>query len=156
MEFFTMPEFSRSTTAQKLKIDNTPKGKEKENLEALVDNVLDPVRKEWGHPINVTSGYRSLELNKAVGGAGKSQHQTGEAADIVAGGKFKGKENNFAIGKMIVRRGVFDQIIFEDCGKDDLLPRWIHVSYSRTKNRHQILKMVGGKYLPITMKDLGL
>lgn len=156
MQFFSMSELSNSASAKKLGIDNTPKGQHEKNLEALVDNVLDPARKVWGTPINVTSGYRSQELNKAVGGAGKSQHLTGEAADIVSGGKKVGNQYNFEIGKLIVRRGVFDQIIFENCSKNDLLPQWIHVSYSRTNNRHQILKMVGGKYTAITKKDLGL
>ena len=156
MQFFSLSEFFRSTKAKALGIDNTAKGEYAKNLEALVDNVLDPARKTWGSPINVTSGFRSQELNRAVGGAGKSQHLTGEAADIVSGGKKVGKQFNHDIGVLIAKQAKFDQLIFEDCGPADLLPKWIHVSYSRTKNRGQILKMVSGKYTAITRKDLGI
>ena len=156
MQFFKLSEFFRSAKAQALGIDNTPRGEYEKNLVALTEKVLDPARKEWGCAINVTSGFRCAELNKAVGGVGKSQHLTGEAADIVSGGKKVGRQYNHDIGVIIARQGHFDQLIFEDCGKNDLLPKWIHVSHSRTKNRGQILKMVGGKYTAITRKDLGL
>ena len=54
----------------------------RQNIEALVANVLDPVRDEYGKPIYVNSGYRCAKHNAAVGGVPKSQHKVGEAADI--------------------------------------------------------------------------
>ena len=156
MQFFKLSEFFRSSKAQALGIDNTAKGEYEKNLVALTDNVLDPARREWGSSISVTSGFRSAELNKAVGGAGKSQHLTGEAADIVSGKPKVGRQYNHDIGVIIARQGHFDQLIFEDCGKNDLLPNWIHVSHSRKENRGVIMKMCGGKYTTITKKDLGL
>ena len=156
MIYFKLIEFFKSAKAAALGIDNTPKGEYEKNLVALTDFVLDPARKAWGSPINVTSGFRCQELNRTVGGAGKSQHLTGETADIVSGGSKVSKKYNHDLGVLIAKQGKFDQLIFEDCGKNDLNPKWIHVSYSRTHNRGQILKMVGGRYSAITRKDLGL
>lgn len=82
MKYFTIDELCKSATAKRLKIDNTPTDQIKQNLVALVDNVLDPLRQAWGSPIIVTSGYRCKALNKAVNGAINSQHCKGQAADI--------------------------------------------------------------------------
>ena len=85
MKHFTIHELTRSATADRKGIDNTPSKQVIENLTALVDNVLDPLREAWGKPIHVNSGFRSPELNRAVGGVPGSQHMKGEAADITAG-----------------------------------------------------------------------
>ncbi len=144
MQFFTIHELSRSHKAATLGIDNTPPNDVVLNLTALVINVLDPVRAAMGKPIRVTSGYRCPELNARIPGASSdSQHTKGEAADIVIakGGKW----DNYLLGCAIVRLGNFDQVIFENVGKDDLLPDWIHVSWKRTgTNRHEIRKHVKG------------
>ena len=68
MKHFTIPELTRSDTAQRRSIDNTPTPEAVKNLTARVDNVLDPLRERWGAPLIVTSGYRSPALNTAVGG----------------------------------------------------------------------------------------
>jgi len=157
MLYFSIAELIKSVKAAALGIDNKPGSEYKKNLEALVDNVLDPVRMAFGRPISVTSGFRCERLNKAVGGAGKSQHLRGEAADIVAAGAKVDRKANHDIGVLIARQNNFDQLIFEDCGRGDLLPEWIHVSYSRTgSNRHDIKKMLNGVYSTITLKDLGI
>lgn len=156
MVYFSIAELVRSPRATQLGINNNATGEYKKNLEALVDNLLDPVRSAWGTPINVTSGFRCKELNEAVHGAYKSQHLAGEAADIVSGGNKVGLKFNYELGVLIASMGNFDQLIFEDCGRDNLLPQWIHVSFSRTKNRRNIMKMVGGVYSNITLADLGL
>ena len=74
MKYFTMTELTASATARRKGIDNTPDMQAKANLTALVSNVLDPLRELYGKPIVVTSGYRSVKLNRAVGGAARSQH----------------------------------------------------------------------------------
>lgn len=82
MKFFTLKELIKSTTAIARGILNVPNGKEEANLVALIDNVLDPLREAYGKPIIVTSGYRSEQLNRMLGGAKTSQHLKGQAADI--------------------------------------------------------------------------
>ncbi len=85
MKHFTIEELSRSATAERLCIDNAPPPAAITALERLVRQVLDPLRDAWGAPIRITSGYRSDELNRAVGGVAHSQHTLGEAADITVG-----------------------------------------------------------------------
>lgn len=135
MTYFTMRELTRSAMAEMAGIDNTPPEWAKENLRRLVQKVLDPVRKEWGKPIYVNSGYRSEELNEAVGGAKTSQHLRGEAVDITAGDQAKNKKL-FDLILYMQKNGriSFDQAIDE---KDF---RWIHISYS-ANNRNQILHL---------------
>ena len=73
-KYFSIAELTKSETAKRRKINNKPT-KEVENcLNQLIDNILDPLRKAYGQPIIVSSGYRCPELNKAVGGARTSQH----------------------------------------------------------------------------------
>lgn len=85
MKYFTIREFERSVTADNLRIKNTIPDNLRGNIEALVDNILDPLREAWGRPITVNSGYRSPSLNQAVGGVATSMHQSGQAADITVG-----------------------------------------------------------------------
>ena len=128
-EFFTKPELTRSDTARILKIDNTPTPEASAALDALMWNVLDPIRRMWGKPIIVNSGYRCPKLNAAVGGSATSQHMKGEAADITAGDPTKNKE----LFDMIAQSAIpFDQLI------DEKNYRWIHVSY-RPNGRRNIL-----------------
>ena len=68
-------------------LDNTPGERERLALLALVEKVLDPLREALGEPIRITSGYRSPELNRLVGGVPTSQHLKGEAADCTAEAK---------------------------------------------------------------------
>lgn len=98
----------------------------KENLNALVEQVLEPVRERLGKPIMVNSGYRCLVHNKAVGGVANSQHMKGEAADIRIG---EGLER---LVKIIKENGKWDQMI--------IYPSFIHVSWKRQGvNRKQII-----------------
>ena len=126
MKYFTIEELTRSNTARLRGIDNTPSQQVINNLIALVDNVLDPLREAWGKPIHVNSGYRCRALNKAVGGVPASQHMRGEAADITAGGK----EANRELYSLLRRLNLpVDQAINE---KDF---SWIHVSYGPRHRR---------------------
>ena len=128
MKYFTLKELTRSVTAKNKGIDNTPGEVEKNNLIALVENVLDPLREAWGQPIIITSGYRCPALNRAVGGSATSQHVTGEAADIRTVSDTV--EDNKALYELIkILNLPIDQCINE-YGYD-----WIHVSYSPRNRR---------------------
>lgn len=127
MKYFTINELTRSTTARLNGIDNTPSQQVINNLTALVDNVLDPLREAWGKPIHVNSGYRCKALNTAVGGVPASQHMLGEAADITAGSR---EANRQLYSLMRQLKLPVDQAINEY----DF--RWIHVSYGTRHRRH--------------------
>lgn len=130
---FTLWEMMRSGTAVRLNIKNVPDEQEKEALRQLCEHVLEPLRCRYG-AIIITSGYRCLRLNRAVGGVPTSQHMRGEAADIFI--------PNLEIGRkyfdFIKNNTTFDQLIWEPRGAD--VPRWLHVSYTtRRPNRMQVL-----------------
>ena len=129
MKYFTIKELCKSSTATAKGIDNSPNSEIVKNLEQLIDNILDPLRERYGKPITVNSGYRCLELNKAVGGSKTSQHMKGLAADITVGSPKKNKIIFDLIKEMDLP---FDQLI------DEKKLSWVHVSYS-TKPRKQIL-----------------
>lgn len=147
MNYFTLEELLYSETALKKRIRNkTNKGIE-DNLVRLVETILDPLRKAYGKPITVTSGYRCKELNKAVGGVATSQHLTGCAADITV----SSKSGNRELARLIVKLGLpFSQLIDE---KDY---QWVHVSCAaeNTPPRRQILRYNGREYKHITADEL--
>ena len=118
MRYFKLIEFTASATARDLDIDNTPSKEAIENIEALVSKVLDPLRDAFGKPIYVRSGYRSVDLNMAVGGVKNSQHIKGEAADITA----NSREDNQWLFEYIRDHLDYDQLI------DEYNYSWVHVS----------------------------
>lgn len=128
MKYFTISELCRSVKASAIGIDNTPDELVQANLEALVENVLDPLREAWGKPIIVNSGYRSKELNAILPGASStSQHMRGEAADITTGTR----EGNRWLFDYVKRHLPFDQLI------DEYNYSWVHVSFTtRHPNRY--------------------
>lgn len=83
---FMLSEFTRSGTASQRGLDNTPTASAKASLARLASEVLDPLRDAIGQPLRVSSGYRSAEVNRAVGGVPGSKHQQGRAADVYAEG----------------------------------------------------------------------
>ena len=141
MQYFTIKELTRSATANSQGIDNTPTPEIRAKLETLITGCLDPIRHIYGHPIIVSSGYRSQALNAAVGGVANSQHTKGEAADLVpaSGGSLAG------IFRAAVQFGNYDQLIIEQSGKS----KWVHVSYTGTPRR-RILAYKNGRYTDIT------
>lgn len=131
-KYFTIAELTASDTAKIRGIDNTPPAETIDKLEALANKLLDPIRILWGKPLYVNSGYRSPELNKAVGGVSTSQHVKGEAADITAGSPAENKK----LFEMICTSSInYDQLI------DESDYAWIHISYREQKNRNQILHL---------------
>ena len=126
---FDLSEFTRSNTARLMKIDNVPNLQEIENLTNLCIHVLEPARQKTNAQIYITSGFRSLALNRAVGGVPSSQHCKGLAADLRIYTQFY---NNNLVNAL--KETDFDQLIFEKSG----VRKWIHVSWSPNP-RHQII-----------------
>jgi zinc D-Ala-D-Ala carboxypeptidase len=130
---FSLDEFTRSKIANQQGISNNPGPIEIANLQALVTNVLQPLRDALKVPINVTSGYRSLMLNNAIGGAANSQHMQGQAADIVS-------NDNARMFNYIKNNLPYDQLIWE--AGNDSQPDWVHVSFRMSGNRYKIFKVL--------------
>ena len=131
MRHFTIKELVRSDTATRLGINNMPPASAVKALNALVDNVLDPLRDAWGGPIHVNSGYRCPRLNRIVGGTPSSQHQRGEAADITVGSPARNRRLLALIKRLDLP---VDQCI------DEKGCRWIHVSHRAGRNRRLYMK----------------
>jgi hypothetical protein len=152
----SLSEVTRSETAKRKGISNTPSPEHLDNFKLLADNIFEKIRAHFGVPIHISSGYRSKELNDAIGGSQTSQHSKGQAIDIDMDGSSSGV-SNADIFKFIKDNLVFDQLIAEFPKNGN--PDWVHVSYSEGKNRKQILvaKKNGSKtaYIPYnTEKDL--
>ena len=124
MKYFSLREMTKSDTARRLGIDNTPSDSIKKNLTLFIETVLDPIREDWGSPIIVSSGYRCPELNKAVGGANTSGHQYGYCADLqVKGGMKKIRELADFIFKWMKDHNMkWDELLFEHSGG----VTWLH------------------------------
>ena len=124
MKYFSINELTKSSTADRLGIDNTPSDEIKNNLTLFIEKVLDPIREDWGSPIMVSSGYRCPELNKAVGGAKNSGHQYGYCADLqVKGGMKRIRElADFIFEWMKDHHMKFDELLFERSGN----VTWLH------------------------------
>lgn len=131
MKYFTIEELCRSSRASAAGIDNTCGASEQHCLEELVENILDPLRKAYGKPIRVNSGYRCGELNRLIGGVPTSQHLLGQAADITGGSKAENKKLFELVQNLKLP---FDQLINESNYS------WVHVSYG-PRNRRQILNL---------------
>lgn len=145
-----LAEITRSDTAKRHGIDNTPTAEHLENFKLLADKVFEPIREHFKTPIFISSGYRSKELNAFIKGSALSQHCKGQAIDIDMDGS-NGEVTNRMVFDFIKNKLDFDQLIWEF--GTDFNPDWVHVSYVKGQNRKQKLKAVrsGGKtkYLPI-------
>ena len=124
---FTYEELIHSNVAERKGLKNRPKTKEEEkkvieNLRALCIEVLQPLRDYLGKPVVISSGYRSEEVNRMVGGVKGSQHLKGEAADI----HVENTEHLLKIMHFIMEETDFDQLIWE---KNKAGTQWVHVSY---------------------------
>jgi hypothetical protein len=144
----SLAEVTRSETAKRRGISNMPTPEHIENFKKLAINIFQPIREHFGKPILISSGYRSAELNKAIGGSLSSQHCSGEAIDIDMDGT---DITNAQIFNYIKDNLNFDQMIWEF--GTDANPDWVHVSFAANRSqRKQILvaKKVNGKttYIP--------
>ena len=128
----TLAELIRSESAKRLGISNMPTDEHIENLKQLAENIFEPIREHFNHPIYISSGYRSQKLNAAIGGALNSQHNRGMAIDIDMDGTDIKNSAIFEYAKTLP----FDQLIWEFGTKEN--PDWVHISYSPL-HRRQIL-----------------
>lgn len=121
-------------TVTNQRVPNTPSNKEIENLRALAVHILQPLRDFIGRPIIVNSGFRSLQVNRLVGGSATSQHVLGQAADIVVEGM-----SPLELAKIIAEMELpYDQLIRE--------PTWVHVSYGPRHRRERLtMRRVNGR-----------
>lgn len=134
----SLTEMTISAEAKRKGINNTPKEDHLSNMKKLALNVFQPIRDHFNAPIHISSGYRSLALNREIGGSITSQHCSGEAIDIDMDGS---NITNAQIFNWIKDNLVFDQLIWEF--GTDTNPSWVHVSYESTgKQRKQILKAI--------------
>jgi hypothetical protein len=121
----TLAECTKSITASRMGIDNTPDEWVIENLRQVAINVFQPLRDAFKNPIYISSGYRSPELNKAISGSSRSSHMEGRALDLDA--DVFGGCTNSQIFEYIRNNLEFDQLIWEF--GDENNPDWVHVSY---------------------------
>jgi hypothetical protein len=139
-EYFNISEFEYSSTAFIMKIDNSIPKELIMNVVRLHDNILYPLRKATGCPVNISSGYRCDKLNKVIGGVQNSQHNEAKAVDFTVKG-----QSNITVINWIRKHCDFDQLISEKVNGQE----WIHVSYNFGKNRKQVLHYNGKQYIAI-------
>lgn len=143
---FSLSELIEAGSARRLGYDEqfNPPIDVVNNLSLLAKHVLQPLREAIGHPITVTSGYRSPRVNKSVGGAKNSEHVLGKAADIQL--VIDGKNRNQLLFDTVLKLNLpFRQMIDEFGSEKE--PAWIHISYSEGDNKKECLgaRKVNGK-----------
>ena len=132
---FSLSELTKSQTAERKGIDNTPSPEHQENLKLLCESVLQPVRDHFGKVVTISSGYRSPELCTAIGSKITSQHAKGQAADFEIFGV-----SNKALADYIDSELHYDQLILEYWNESDPNSGWVHCSFSEGSNRKQYLR----------------
>ena len=129
---FMLREFVNSITASRKGISNKPTDVHLANLKLLIDNIIQPIRDKIG-PIRISSGYRSVALNRAIGGSSRSQHCKGMASDI-----------QFVRDNQMDNKIIFDTILEMELDFDQMINEfdysWIHISYNKKKNRKMVLE----------------
>ena len=133
---FSLNELTKSQTAERKGIDNTPSTEHQENLKSLCEMILQPIRDHFGQVVSVSSGYRSPELCVAIGSSTQSQHAKGEASDFEIFGI-----SNKELADYIDQNLDYDQLILEYWkGEDEPNAGWVHCSYTNGSNRKQYLR----------------
>jgi len=105
-----------------------------DNLAQLAGKILEPVRKQYGIPFSPSSGYRSIELNRAIGSKDTSQHTKGEAVDFEVPGV-----SNYELACWVRDNLEYDQLIREFGVPGDPSSGWVHVSLKGSGNRKECL-----------------
>lgn len=145
---FSLHELTKSETAIRKGIDNTPDDKAISNLTTLCDMVLQKVRTCHGAVI-ITSGYRSPELNKAIGGSTTSDHCKGCAADFEVPGM-----DNKELARWIIDNLTFKQLILEFYEEGNPNSGWVHCSFEEGKNKNEVLRAVKEGKKTVYLKGL--
>ena len=144
---FSLHELTKSETALRMGLDNTPGPVETEYLKILAERVLQPIRDHFGKGVKVNSGFRSPDSNAAVGGSRTSDHCKGQAADIEIPGV-----PNAELAQWIMDNLDYTQLILEFYTPGIPDSGWVHVSYDPDNLKKQELTAmkVAGKtqYVP--------
>jgi zinc D-Ala-D-Ala carboxypeptidase len=140
---FSLRELTKSSVANRLRIQNQPGALETKNLQKVCNAILEPVRLHYGIPFSPSSGYRSPNLNKAVGSKNTSQHMKGQAVDFEVPGV-----RNLDLALWVKENCPFDQLILEFFQADSPSSGWVHASFvSPQKNRKEALVFDGSHWL---------
>jgi zinc D-Ala-D-Ala carboxypeptidase len=131
---FTLEEMTKSETALRYDIDNTPNEQEISAMKLLAEKVLQPVRDHFGKGVKVNSGFRNQDVNQKVGGSRNSDHIRGQAADIEIPGI-----PNAELAEWIKDNLQFNQLILEFYTPGVPDSGWVHVSYIPEDNKKQVL-----------------
>ena len=137
---FSLSELTKSETAIRKGIDNTPDAGTIANLRSLCARILEPVRKHYGIPFAPNSGFRSPELNAAIGSSSKSQHIKGEAADFELPGMA-----NKDVALWVRDNCDYDQLILEFYQEGDPSSGWVHCSYTVHSSNRRSARVFDGK-----------
>ena len=150
MKYFTFEQFSHSDTAVKRGIDNSVPPELRPHAEELISKILDPLREAWGSDLYLTSAYRGVQLNNAVGGSKTSAHSRAYAADLVPKNGKTPEFKEFAMKWLLNNNIQFDQFIDEYSGKSS----WVHIGIRNSggAQRKQYMKYFNGKYTAINPK----
>ena len=129
---FVLSEVTRSNTAKRLGIDNAPKNDHLKSMQRIISELAQPMREALG-PIRITSGYRSPELNRAIGGSSKSQHCKGQALDL-----------QFWKDGQMCNKEIYDWVLKSNIEFDQMINEfdfaWVHISLKEKKNRKMVLE----------------
>ena len=137
---FSLSELSKSSTAERQGIDNEPGTMARDNLTLVCDEILEPVREHYGIPFAPNSGFRCLELNRAIGSSDRSQHVTGQAVDFEIPGVA-----NKDVALWVKDNCSFDQLILEFYREGDPSSGWVHCSYVNKKDDRKSARVFDGK-----------
>ena len=134
-ENLSLAEVTKSATAIRMGIKNTPSATHLIALKEVSKNIFQLCREHFGKPLAVTSGYRSEALNEAINGSKTSQHSKGEALDLDA--DVFGGFSNAELFNYIKDHLDFDQLIWEFGNNNN--PAWVHCSYKTRGTRNEVL-----------------
>jgi zinc D-Ala-D-Ala carboxypeptidase len=134
---FSLAELTKSSTASRLNIDNTPDDAQIEALKLVALNILEPIRERYG-AFTPNSGFRCQELNTAIGSSPNSQHIKGQAVDLELVGV-----DNYNLACWCQDNLKFDQLILE-CYTGSPTSGWVHISFVEKDRRDQVLT-IGSK-----------
>jgi zinc D-Ala-D-Ala carboxypeptidase len=135
-EHFFLAEFTISSKALSMGVENTPTAEHLVNLQNLAKQ-MEAVRALFNCAIEITSGYRNPQVNAAVGGVPDSDHALGHAADF----HVDGFDDLTAAKRIRDSQLKFDQLIYEK-------NRCVHISF-HPRMRQQVLRQPGGPGSPI-------
>ena len=143
-EHLDLAEVVKSDSAKRRGISNMPTPEHIENFKKLAEKVFEPIRKHFGVPIHISSGYRSKELNAVIRGVKSSDHLFGMALDLDQQGHGSGVTNK-QVFDFIKDKLKFKQLIWEGGTKQE--PDWVHVSYDEKNLKNEVLlaTLVKGK-----------